>query len=271
MNNFKYTLIAAMLTLSAAAFADSNNGNGNGQGNGCGNGNGNSQGSDCGNGGNTSNGGSGGAGGNATANQGQGQLQGQLQGQGQSQGQGQVATGGNAAAGAISGSASKSTSTSVAGAAAGAASKSNSNAVTGPVNSSNQNTNTNQNNTSVGGQFSNLATTMSMTVNEAAQPTKTTVEHTGTSTVKTAPDVYAPPSVTTAVCVIGASGGVSGLGWGVAIGGGIKDDGCEVRALASLLYAHGAADAAKELLCAAEPRVAAAYAAVGKPCKEPIK
>jgi hypothetical protein len=175
-----------------------------------------------------------------TQGQNQGQAQGQLQGQ--NQGQAQIATGGNAAAGAaagaISGSASKSVSGSTSGAVSGSVSS------TGAVDASSKNA---------------VGQTTTVTINEAAPPANVRVT--------SAPDVYAPPAVTTAVCVIGASGGVSGMGWGFSLGSGVKDEGCEARALASLLHSHGAADAAKELLCAADKRVADAFAKVGKPCR----
>jgi hypothetical protein len=184
----------------------------------------------------------------ATANQGQqqgqGQAQGQAQGQLQGQAQGQVANGGaalaGAAAGAIAGAASKSSSTT-------GASNSTSSANAAPVNASSSNT---------------LAPTTTLTVNEATIPTRVENVQSGTAALRTTPDVYAPTMGTTAICVIGVSAGGSGLGWGFAVGSGIKDEGCEVRALSQLLPA----DVAKELLCAHDPRVAEAYKRVGKPC-----
>lgn len=180
--------------------------------------------------------------------QAQGQLQGQaqLQGQGQGQAQGQVANGGQggdakagaaagaiagAAAGAISGSASKSGSESTSGASTGAvdASSANSNGATANVNI------------------------------EAAQPLSR-VE------VASAPTVYTPPALTTAVCVIGVSAGGSGMGWGFALGSGLKDEGCEIRALSQLMQSYGHIAAAKELICS-DTRVAAAYKKAGTPCK----
>jgi hypothetical protein len=181
--------------------------------------------------------------------QAQGQAQGQLQGQAQGQLQGQVATGGNAAASAIAGAA--------AGAIAGSISKtgassSTSSANAAPVNASSSNT---------------LSPTTTLTVNEAAAPEplrETSVR------IATSPTVYAPPAMTTAVCVIGVTAGGSGMGWGFALGSGLKDEGCEVRALSQLLHTYGAVAAAKELLCAHDPRVATAYAAAGQPCKAPV-
>lgn len=176
--------------------------------------------------------------------QGQGQLQGQAQGQGQgqAQGQGQVAnggdaraTGGNAAAGAVAGAA--------AGAISGAASTSGAAATTGAVDASSKNAN-------------GAAAIVNI---EAAQPLKRVQ-------VESAPTVYAPPAMTTAVCVIGVSAGGSGMGWGFALGSGIKDEGCEVRALSQLLHSYGQTAAAKELLCRADARVAEAYKRAGQAC-----
>ena len=168
----------------------------------------------------------------------QGQNQGQAQGQLQGQSQGQVAKGGNAAAGAA------------AGAIAGASSKSSSGATaaTGAVDASSANINGASANVNV----------------EAAQPLRR-VE------VVSAPQVYAPPALTTANCMIGVSAGGSGMGWGFALGSGLKDESCEVRAMSQLLQSYGHVTAAKELLCTFDPRVAAAYKKAGTPCKDEVK
>ena len=69
------------------------------------------------------------------------------------------------------------------------------------------------------------------------------------TTVRAAPAVTLPAIGMTATCMIGASGGASGLGFGVAIGGGIEDKECTLRETARLLYSIGQGDAAVRLLC----------------------
>jgi hypothetical protein len=95
------------------------------------------------------------------------------------------------------------------------------------------------------------------------------VDYSGGYSMKAAPQVYAPPVGVTAPCVIGASLGVSGMGWGFAGGTGVADAGCERRASAVVMHSWGHVDAAKEMLCA-DVAVAAAYERAGQPCKKPV-
>jgi hypothetical protein len=92
------------------------------------------------------------------------------------------------------------------------------------------------------------------------------VDYSGKYSIKSAPTVYAPPVGVTAPCVIGASLGVSGMGFGFGGGTGIVDSGCERRAVSSLMQSYGHIEAAKEMLCD-DPTAAAAYARAGMPCK----
>ncbi len=110
---------------------------------------------------------------------------------------------------------------------------------------------------------SNSTSTLNQNVHTSG---KQDVDYDGSYTVKSAPQVYAPPVGVTAPCVIGASVGVSGLGFGVAGGTGIVDSGCERRAVSSLMQSYGHVEAAKEMLCD-DPTAAAAYARAGMPCK----
>jgi hypothetical protein len=66
--------------------------------------------------------------------------------------------------------------------------------------------------------------------------------------------------VTTANCMIGASGGASGLGWGFAVGTGIEDKNCTRRENARLLKNLGKEAAAVKLMCN-DSEVAAALGA----------
>lgn len=97
-----------------------------------------------------------------------------------------------------------------------------------------------------------------ITVNGAAIPTNTysQVDHTGTSTVKTAPQVYAPPVGVTAPCRISFAGGLSIVGVGVGGGGSVGDSPCNLRELSRLYHGIGqvpkavaVADAALSLEC----------------------
>lgn len=75
-------------------------------------------------------------------------------------------------------------------------------------------------------------------------PGQQTIEHTGTSTIKTAPQVYAPPMGVTAPCRVAMSAGVSVIGVGVAAGGSVEDVNCNMRELSRLYHGIGAVDKA---------------------------
>lgn len=83
-----------------------------------------------------------------------------------------------------------------------------------------------------------------ITVNGAPIPTYQQIDHTGTSTVKSAPQVYAPPMGVTAPCRVAMSAGVSVIGVGVAGGGSVADDPCNLRELSRLYHGVGATDKA---------------------------
>jgi hypothetical protein len=91
-------------------------------------------------------------------------------------------------------------------------------------------------------------------------PADVTTRASGTTEVRTVPTVFAPDMVTTANCMIGASGGASGLGWGFAVGTGIEDKNCTRRENARLLKNLGKESAAVKLMCN-DPEVAAALGA----------
>ena len=91
-------------------------------------------------------------------------------------------------------------------------------------------------------------------------PGEVTTRASGTTEVRTVATVFAPDAVTTANCMVGASGGATGLGWGFAIGTGIEDKGCTRRENARLLKNLGKAEAAVKIMCN-DPEVAAALGA----------
>jgi hypothetical protein len=85
-----------------------------------------------------------------------------------------------------------------------------------------------------------------ITINGAQIPTATyqQVDHTGTSTVKTTPQVYAPPMGVTAPCRVALSAGVSVIGVGVAAGGSVPDAPCNLRELSRTYQALGSVEKA---------------------------
>lgn len=82
-----------------------------------------------------------------------------------------------------------------------------------------------------------------ITINSTV-PAYQQIDHTGTSTVKTAPQVYAPPMGVTAPCRVALSAGVSVIGVGVAAGGSVADAPCNLRELSRLYHGVGAVDKA---------------------------
>jgi hypothetical protein len=79
----------------------------------------------------------------------------------------------------------------------------------------------------------------------------------GTTTIRTTPDLYAPPMNATAPCRIAVSGGVVLIGAGVSAGGSVEDDPCNLRETARLLSGIGQTAAAARVMCS-DPRAAAA-------------
>jgi hypothetical protein len=90
----------------------------------------------------------------------------------------------------------------------------------------------------------------------------------GTTELRTVATVYAPPVGMTANCMIGTSGGATGLGWGFALGTGIEDKGCSRRENARMLHGLGKTVAAVKLMCN-DPESAAALGPVDCPPPEP--
>ena len=99
-----------------------------------------------------------------------------------------------------------------------------------------------------------------------SNPDKTKVEYSGTQTLRTAPQVYAPPIGVTAPCYVALSGGLSVVGFGIAAGGSIEDEGCTMRETARLLFGIGQPLAAAKVMC----NNPLAAEALGEVCAKPV-
>jgi hypothetical protein len=87
----------------------------------------------------------------------------------------------------------------------------------------------------------------------------------GGYTIHNTPEVIPPNVVGGNPCAIGASGGLSMAGFGIAAGATWADKQCERRQQAALLFNIGKAKAATELLCQ-DDNVRAALRTAGEPC-----
>lgn len=156
------------------------------------------------------------------------------------------------------GSNSQSTATAVT--QSGAASKS---AAYGNVgNSSNININTYAGVDSSGGSSGSGAT--AATTTSATDPTAN-IHYSGGYTVRNTPDVTPPNVLGGNPCAVGASGGLSMSGFGIAAGATWADKQCERRQQAALLFNMGEQRVAVELMCQDE-HVREAMRLSGKPC-----
>jgi len=119
-----------------------------------------------------------------------------------------------------------------------------------------------------------------ITINGSPIPINTThtqnVNATGTSTVKTVPQVYAPSVGVTAPCRVALSGGVSVIGFGIAAGGSVTDSPCNLRELSRLYFGIGQTDKAVAVangalaLECADEQVAKALGDTCYPKPEPV-
>jgi hypothetical protein len=103
------------------------------------------------------------------------------------------------------------------------------------------------------------------------------INHTGTDTVKTVPQVYAPPMGVTAPCRVALSAGVSVIGVGVAAGGSVADAPCNLRELSRTYHALNetakavkVADGALALECLDETTAKALGNLCPKPGVQPL-
>ncbi len=87
----------------------------------------------------------------------------------------------------------------------------------------------------------------------------------GGYTVRNTPEVIPPSVVGGNACAVGASGGLSLPGFGVAMGGTWADKACERRQQAALLFNMGEKTVAYEMMCQDE-NVRNAMRTAGKPC-----
>jgi hypothetical protein len=88
----------------------------------------------------------------------------------------------------------------------------------------------------------------------------------GSYTTRNTPEMIPPSVVGGNPCSVGASGGVSLPGFGVALGGTWADKACERRQQAALLYNMGEQKVALELLMCQDDSVRNAMRTSGKPC-----
>jgi hypothetical protein len=91
------------------------------------------------------------------------------------------------------------------------------------------------------------------------------VEYGGGYTVRNTPEVIAPSIVGGNPCAVGASGGLSLPGFGIALGGTWADRACERRQQAALLFNMGEQKVALELMCQ-DDNVRTAMKVGGKTC-----
>jgi hypothetical protein len=98
----------------------------------------------------------------------------------------------------------------------------------------------------------NAAPQQTLTVQSAPYPTDTT------STVRTAPQVFAPSMQPTTPCTSIISGGASVVGFGLSIGGSYEDKECTRREFARVLAQMGYPDAGVAVLCRNDEVAAAA-------------
>lgn len=92
-----------------------------------------------------------------------------------------------------------------------------------------------------------------------------TERSTGDVTIRTTPQVYAPPVSAGNPCSLAYSAGVSVIGWGAAAGGTVVDQDCADRQRIAMTWNAGFKSAAKELMCN-DQKTYAAFKSVGEPC-----
>jgi hypothetical protein len=131
----------------------------------------------------------------------------------------------------------------------------------GNTNSTNSTTSTSTagSTSSSGASSVNAGNAQSITYNDPAIPTNTTVNN--------VPNVYAPglAAAGSEVCLGSVSAGGAGAGFGVTIGGTFVDKECQLRLNARTLAVLGYPKAARETMCL-DPDVRQAMAAAGTPC-----
>lgn len=91
------------------------------------------------------------------------------------------------------------------------------------------------------------------------------VHHSGTYTLKNAPQVIAPNILPTVPCASVTSGGISVVGAGVSFGTAHQDEDCNLRETARLFHAVGMVSDALDVICMSK------HAAAAKACKQRVE
>jgi len=152
---------------------------------------------------------------------------------------------------ADSSSSSNSSSNSVSGSRSGAAAVSNSGSNRLNQNSTQQQGVTANTNTGVTlNQTTNAPDRLTTNNTSSGSFANTQSGHTSSDvTVRSAPQVYAPPVSGGNPCTLAVSGGVSVIGWGAAAGGTFVDEDCANRQKIAMIHNAGYAQVAFELMC----------------------
>ena len=106
------------------------------------------------------------------------------------------------------------------------------------------------------------------TTSGGGDPTITT-NYSGSYTIRNTPEVIPPSIVGGNACAVGASGGISAPGFGLAMGATWADRACERRQQAALLFNMGEQKVALELMCQ-DDHVRAAMKVAARPCAADI-
>jgi hypothetical protein len=102
-------------------------------------------------------------------------------------------------------------------------------------------------------------------VTGSADPSESYIGYGGGYTLRNTPEVIPPSVVGGNACAVGASGGVSLPGFGLAMGATWADRACERRQQAALLFNMGEQKVAVELMCQ-DDNIRSAMKTAGKPC-----
>jgi hypothetical protein len=97
----------------------------------------------------------------------------------------------------------------------------------------------------------------------------TTINYSGSYTVRNTPEVIPPNVMGGNPCAVGASGGISTPGFGLAMGATWADRACERRQQAALLFNMGEQKVALELMCQ-DDNIRAAMKVAARPCTADI-
>jgi hypothetical protein len=122
--------------------------------------------------------------------------------------------------------------------------------------------------TAAGDPATTTAATTTAGTGTAGDPT-TNLNYSGSYTVRNTPEVIPPNVMGGNPCAVGASGGISAPGFGLAMGATWADRACERRQQAALLFNMGEQKVALELMCQ-DDNVRAAMKIAARPCAADI-